>query len=355
MKSTKELVLEWADKKGLLKEENHLKQTLKLTEEVGELSKAILEKNPYDTIDAIGDCVVVLTILANQLGFDIDECFRLAYEEIKDRTDKYKNNSQIALLEEESQALWEKIFELTKPYRKKGIIESELIPDSVKEKIKDAEERAGNIQKQIKSLMEGVSTEDKKKLKDLYKELENLFVTQETPQYYIDLQLAQATVKSEEGIEVATLDDDYMYAHSQWFRDNHIRTEVETQTGETYFKYKPAYYYRINKATDSTKNKLVPGKQYWSFTLPENPNYTDMFGRRTLKKTSSFYRPENYRKLESSTTKEGKVNFDTLKFLRERTENAQRDLHQVNQIGYAVPTSIQKLNGALKEQTIRNY
>lgn len=86
MKTTKELVLEWADKKNLLKEENHLKQTLKLQEEVGELSKAILEKDPYDTIDAIGDCVVVLTILANQLGFDIDECFRLAYEEIKDRT-----------------------------------------------------------------------------------------------------------------------------------------------------------------------------------------------------------------------------------------------------------------------------
>ena len=50
MKSTKELVLEWADKKGLLKEENHLKQTLKLTEEVGELSKAILEKNPFPPI-----------------------------------------------------------------------------------------------------------------------------------------------------------------------------------------------------------------------------------------------------------------------------------------------------------------
>ena len=86
MKSTKENVIEWAAAKGLLKEENHLKQTLKLTEEVGELSKAILEKNPYDTIDALGDCVVVLTILANQLGFDIDECFKLAYEEIKDRT-----------------------------------------------------------------------------------------------------------------------------------------------------------------------------------------------------------------------------------------------------------------------------
>lgn len=85
MKTTKELVLEWADKKGLLKEENHLKQTLKLQEEVGELSKAILEKDPYATIDAIGDCAVVLIILAKQLNLDFDECLESAYNEIKDR------------------------------------------------------------------------------------------------------------------------------------------------------------------------------------------------------------------------------------------------------------------------------
>lgn len=85
MKTTKELVLEWADKKGLLKEENHIKQTLKLSEEVGELSKAILEKDPYATIDAIGDCAVVLIILAKQLNLDFDECLESAYNEIKDR------------------------------------------------------------------------------------------------------------------------------------------------------------------------------------------------------------------------------------------------------------------------------
>lgn len=95
MKTTKENVLEWADKKGLLKEENHLKQTLKLTEEVGELSKAILEKNPYDTIDAIGDIRVVITILAKQLGFDDDECFKSAYEEIKDRQGILKDGTFI--------------------------------------------------------------------------------------------------------------------------------------------------------------------------------------------------------------------------------------------------------------------
>jgi len=93
MKSTKENVLEWADKKGLLNEENVLKQYAKLQEESNELLIAILNKDPYEQIDAIGDCVVALTILANQLGFDIDECFQSAYEEIKDRTGKTINGT----------------------------------------------------------------------------------------------------------------------------------------------------------------------------------------------------------------------------------------------------------------------
>ena len=88
MKTTKENVIEWAEQRGLLKEENHTKQLIKLMEEVGEISKAILEKNPYDTIDAIGDIRVVLTILAKQLGLDDDECFKSAYEVIKDRQGK---------------------------------------------------------------------------------------------------------------------------------------------------------------------------------------------------------------------------------------------------------------------------
>lgn len=95
MKTTKELVLEWADKKNLLKEENHLKQTLKLVEEVGELSKAIIEKDPYATIDAIGDCAVVLIILAKQLNLDFDECLESAYNEIKDRQGILKDGTFI--------------------------------------------------------------------------------------------------------------------------------------------------------------------------------------------------------------------------------------------------------------------
>ena len=38
-----------------------------------------------DAKDAIGDCAVVLTIIADQLGMAIEDCVDCAYEEIKDR------------------------------------------------------------------------------------------------------------------------------------------------------------------------------------------------------------------------------------------------------------------------------
>ena len=85
MKNIKEKVLEWAENRNLLHNENALKQYSKLQEESNELLIGILNKDPYEIIDALGDIQVVLIILANQLGFDIDECLKSAYEEIKDR------------------------------------------------------------------------------------------------------------------------------------------------------------------------------------------------------------------------------------------------------------------------------
>ena len=85
MKNIKEKVLEWAELRNLLHNENALKQYSKLQEESNELLIGILNKDPYEIIDALGDIQIVLIILANQLGFDIDECLKSAYEEIKDR------------------------------------------------------------------------------------------------------------------------------------------------------------------------------------------------------------------------------------------------------------------------------
>lgn len=75
----------WARKRGLYKKGDPKSQTLKLQEEVGELAKAILEKNQNEIKDGIGDCVVVLTNLAYVTGFSIEECIKHAYEEIENR------------------------------------------------------------------------------------------------------------------------------------------------------------------------------------------------------------------------------------------------------------------------------
>ena len=95
MKNIKEKVLEWGDARNLLHNENALKQYSKLQEESNELLLSILDKDPYAQIDALGDIQVVLIILANQLGHDLDKCLEMAYEEIKDRTGKTVNGNFI--------------------------------------------------------------------------------------------------------------------------------------------------------------------------------------------------------------------------------------------------------------------
>ncbi len=91
----KDKVIEWAKERGLINPENAPKQFMKLTEEVGELASAMLKKDPYETIDAIGDISVVLIILCEQLGLDYEECLESAYNEIKDRKGKLVDGSFI--------------------------------------------------------------------------------------------------------------------------------------------------------------------------------------------------------------------------------------------------------------------
>ncbi|CAB5216868.1 NTP-PPase_u3 domain containing protein [uncultured Caudovirales phage] len=91
----KDKILNWAEARHLLHPENALKQYSKLQEESNELLIGILNKDPYEIIDALGDIQVVLIILANQLGFDIDECLKSAYDEIKNRTGQTINGNFI--------------------------------------------------------------------------------------------------------------------------------------------------------------------------------------------------------------------------------------------------------------------
>jgi NTP pyrophosphatase (non-canonical NTP hydrolase) len=91
----KKEILKWAEPKGLLNPQIAPQQFMKLVEEVGELSNAMLKGNKAEQIDALGDINVVLIILAEQLGFDLDTCLECAYNEIKDRKGQTLNGTFI--------------------------------------------------------------------------------------------------------------------------------------------------------------------------------------------------------------------------------------------------------------------
>ena len=88
-----ELIRMWADERGLYDKGDPKTQALKLIEEVGETCRAILKGNDSDIEDGIGDCVVVLTNLAELQDTTIEACIERAYNEIKDRTGKMDNGT----------------------------------------------------------------------------------------------------------------------------------------------------------------------------------------------------------------------------------------------------------------------
>ena len=91
----KKEVLHWGKEKGILKPENQLKQMGKMVSEVGELCDAIIKENADDQCDAIGDTLVTIIILSQQLGYDPVKCLEVAYNEIKNRTGKTINGTFI--------------------------------------------------------------------------------------------------------------------------------------------------------------------------------------------------------------------------------------------------------------------
>lgn len=79
-----ELIRQWSIDRNLHTADPN-KQALKLGEEFGELFEGLAKGNEDLTKDALGDMYVVMTIMAQQLGFTIEECIEIAYAEIKDR------------------------------------------------------------------------------------------------------------------------------------------------------------------------------------------------------------------------------------------------------------------------------
>ena len=88
-----DLIRNWANDRGLYDGGDPKTQALKLVEEVGETCRAILKEDANEMIDGIGDCVVVLTNLAELIGTPIEECIDKAYDEIKDRKGKMDNGT----------------------------------------------------------------------------------------------------------------------------------------------------------------------------------------------------------------------------------------------------------------------
>ena len=88
-----DLIRGWAQTRGLYDGGDPKTQALKLVEEVGETCRAILKQDTKEMIDGIGDCVVVLTNLAELIGTPIEDCIDKAYNEIKGRTGKMNNGT----------------------------------------------------------------------------------------------------------------------------------------------------------------------------------------------------------------------------------------------------------------------
>ena len=88
-----DLIREWAEERGLYDKGDPKTQALKLVEEMGEICRAILKDDKPEIIDGIGDCVVVLTNLAELVGVPIEDCIAAAYEEIRNRKGKMVNGT----------------------------------------------------------------------------------------------------------------------------------------------------------------------------------------------------------------------------------------------------------------------
>lgn len=82
---------QWAKDRNLIKGATSQAQMLKMTEEVGELAAGVARNDLPLIKDSIGDCAVVLTILAAQNNLTMEECMVAAYEEIKDRKGQMVN------------------------------------------------------------------------------------------------------------------------------------------------------------------------------------------------------------------------------------------------------------------------
>jgi len=95
-------VLKWAKERGILDNSDSKTQLLKGVSELGELADAVIKRDKMAIIDGIGDVLVCLTMVAAIEEVDLKECFRSAYNEIKDRKG-YLNKEGVFIKEQASE------------------------------------------------------------------------------------------------------------------------------------------------------------------------------------------------------------------------------------------------------------
>ena len=88
-----EAIIQWAEDRNMIKPDRltGLAQLAKVTEELGELSAGINKNDEDKTKDSLGDIMVTLIILAQDLNFDLLDCLNGAYRVIQNRKGKTIN------------------------------------------------------------------------------------------------------------------------------------------------------------------------------------------------------------------------------------------------------------------------
>ena len=90
--TTVEKVEQWVIDRNLHTQDPKV-QMCKTMEELGELARAINKGDKEKQMDGIGDTVVTLICISEQLGLKFNDCLDYAYNEIKDRKGKLINGT----------------------------------------------------------------------------------------------------------------------------------------------------------------------------------------------------------------------------------------------------------------------
>ncbi len=78
-------VVRWGEDRGIIQNSTSAAQVIKTQEEVQELVDAIAANDKAGIIDAIGDVMVTLTMIAAIEDVSLLTCYESAYNEIKNR------------------------------------------------------------------------------------------------------------------------------------------------------------------------------------------------------------------------------------------------------------------------------